>query len=132
MPVAFEERYSDVLQNIESGIVGVYLDHAELTDADALHAVEALIRVYQAEAKPQAAFEPRLPPPAQPVFEAIHAMCEWRLGRKPLLGQGQSPELPPKTVEEMIACLKHIRRSIERWNKRGGQRGYLDSVSQYV
>jgi hypothetical protein len=40
--------------------------------------------------------------------------------------------LPPKTVEEMIACLKFIRRSIERWNKRGGQRGYLDFVSQYV
>jgi hypothetical protein len=132
MPDAFEEKYLDVLQNIETGIVGVYLDHPELTDAEALHAVEALIRAYQAEAKPQTPFTPHLSPQAQPVFEAVQAMCDWRLGRKPLLGEGKSPELPSKTVEEMIACLKHIRRSIERWNKRGGQRGYLDFVKQYV
>lgn len=132
MPSPFEEQYLDVLQNIESGIVSVYLDHAELTDAEALQAVEALIRTYQAEAKAAAPAAPRLSPAAQPIYEAVRAMCEWRLGRKPLLGQGQSPELPPKTVEEMLACLKHIRRSIERWTKRGGIRGYLDFVSQYV
>ena len=127
-----EDQYLDVLQNIETGIVGVYLDHAELTDAEALKAVEALIRAYQAEAKQTAPPPLHLPPLATAVFESVKAMCEWRLGRQPLLGHGQSPDLPAKTLDEMVACLKRIRRSIERWDKRGGNRGYLDFVKQYV
>ena len=62
-------------------------------------------------------------------------MCEWRLGRvKPtglqarLLGMG----VKPISLEDMVACLKRIRRSIERWNKEGGRRGYYEFVKEYV
>jgi hypothetical protein len=41
----FEERYGDVLQNIEFGIVQVYREHREMTDWHAESAVEALIRI---------------------------------------------------------------------------------------
>jgi O6-methylguanine-DNA--protein-cysteine methyltransferase len=39
----FEEKYLDVLQNIEFGIVSVYREHPEMLDWDAFKAVEALI-----------------------------------------------------------------------------------------
>jgi hypothetical protein len=76
----FEERYEDVLQNIEFGVLRVYRDHPELTDWDALHAVEALLRVYQAEVKNRQAVLSPLTPLAQKVYDSVKPMCEWRLG----------------------------------------------------
>jgi len=39
---------------------------------------------------------------------------------------------PPKTLDEIIACLQRILRSIELWQRERGQRGYYDFVSQFV
>lgn len=43
---------------------------------------------------------------------------------------GRAPE--PKRVDEIVLCLKRIRKSVNRWNKSGGQRGYLSFIVQYV
>ena len=40
--------------------------------------------------------------------------------------------LQPITVEEIIACLKRIRKSVEGWYKRGGRRGYYEFIQQFV
>ncbi len=87
-----EEQYEDVLQNIEFGIIRVYREHQDMTDWQALDAVQALIRTYQAEAKNQAAPTHRLQPLAQAVYDSAHAMCEWRLGRtQPELSHDEPP-----------------------------------------
>ena len=44
-----EDEFLDVLQNIEAALVSVYKAHSEMTDYDAQAAVNALIRLYQAE-----------------------------------------------------------------------------------
>jgi len=31
-----------------------------------------------------------------------------------------------------MACLRRIRKSVERWNKRGGQQGYVTFVNQFI
>lgn len=36
------------------------------------------------------------------------------------------------TAEVILACLRKIRRSVERWNKRGGAQGYLQFAQEYV
>ena len=36
------------------------------------------------------------------------------------------------TPAEMAACLKRIRKSVDRWNKESGPRGYLNFVRQYI
>jgi hypothetical protein len=135
MPEAFEDKYLDVLQNIESSIVEVYREHPEMTDWDALNAIQALIRFYQAQARKRSAIQPSLSPLAQATFEAVRGMCEWRLGRthvEVIDGRATDLETTPKTLDEIVACLKRIRGSIEMWNKEGGRRGYLDFVSQFV
>lgn len=38
----------------------------------------------------------------------------------------------PLALDEIIACLKRIRKSIEHWNRRGGRQGYLNFASQFV
>jgi len=77
----FEEKYLDVLQNIEFGIVTVYRQHAEMVDWDALKAIETLIREYQAELTGHPAPAVDLKPVAQEVYDSVKTMCEWRLGR---------------------------------------------------
>jgi hypothetical protein len=122
----FEERYMDVLQNLEFGIVQVARRHPEMTDWEALTAVELLMQVYRAEAAGREARRPELAP--------VESMCEWRLGRGSFVNdEGEPVEIPvdPITAEEMYTCLKRIRRSIRKWTKRGGRQGYLTYIDQF-
>jgi hypothetical protein len=77
----FEEKYLDVLQNIEANIVSVYREHPEMVDWDALKIIETLIREYQAEQTDHPVPDVDLKPLPQEVYVAVKAMCEWRLGR---------------------------------------------------
>jgi hypothetical protein len=140
----FEEKYLDVLQNIEFGIVSVYRQHPEMLDWDALKAVETLIREYQAEQADRPVPEVDLKPLPQQVYESVKAMCEWRLGRSQAKEEEKKSffklrskkpaelSIEPKTTEEIVLCLKRIRKSIERWNKRSGRQGYLDFISEFI
>jgi hypothetical protein len=38
----------------------------------------------------------------------------------------------PKTLDEIVACLKKLHNSARKWNKSGGRRGYLDFVVKYI
>jgi hypothetical protein len=133
---SFEERYEDVLQNIEFGIVQVYRLRPELTDWEVLTAVEALIRVYQAEARGRQLASPSLQSLAQEVYDSVKPMCQWRLGREtPFLdeeGEPQDISPEPVTLDEIVACLKRVRKSINRWSRRGGRQGYLAFVEQFI
>jgi len=129
-----EERYEDVLQNIEFGIIQVYRQHPELTDWDALNAVESLIRGYQAESKGRQVGPPALFPLAQQVRESVWGLCEIRLGRNTFHDAGGEPVdmgMEPIALEELIACLKRIRKSINRWTREGGRQGYLSFVDGF-
>ena len=135
MPGRPEEQFMDVLQNIESALVSVYKAHADMTDYDAQAAVNALARAYHAEARKSAPPAIKLSPLTQEAYDSVRAMCEWRLGRTRatgLFGRLRGLGVEPLTLEDMIDCLKRIRRSIERWNKEGGWRGYYEFVKEYV
>ncbi len=130
----FEEQYQDVLQNIEIALVQAYRAYLDLTDLEALDGIQALVRTYQAEAQSHKPPCLKLRPLAEEAYTNIKLVCDWRLGRATILNmEGQAPELPdPKTLDEIILCLKRIRRSIELWNKQSGRRGYFNFVSQFV
>ncbi len=129
------EKYLDVLQNIEVGIVSTYEENPGLTDTGTMYAVETLIKVYSGELRGREVALPQFKPEEQAVYSATKAMCEWRLGRavmKDDKGKEMKVDMEPLTVEEIIACLKRIRKSIETWYKRGGRRGYYEFVKQYI
>ena len=131
----FEDQYLDVLHNIESGILMVYRKQPELADFDVENALNALIRQYNAEMKGRSASPAQLNPLAQAVYDSVRIMCEWRLGRGEIghTEDGASlPQPPPIQTDEIIACLKRIRKSVQRWNKEGGRRGYLTFVQEYI
>ena len=57
-------------------------------------------------------------------------MCEWRLGNSSGLAQEGPIEGIP--VAELVPCLRTIQKSIPRWSRQGGRKGYLDFISRYV
>jgi len=131
----FEEEYEDVLQNIEFGIVRVYHAQPTLLDVDVDHALEGLVRAYQAEQRGRAAPALRLSLPAQAVYDSVRPMCEWRLGREPLYTEaGKKLDVGPEplTLDEIVACLKRVRKSVAFWTKERGRQGYLSFVSQFI
>jgi len=131
----FEKRYEDVLQNIEFGIIRVYREHPEMTDWDALDAVQALIRTYQAEVRGRQATPPVLHSLSQEAYDAVRTMCEWRLGRTEVVDKEGAPldlAMQPVPLDEMVACLKRIRKSINFWRRNGGRQGYLTYVSHFI
>jgi hypothetical protein len=128
MEQPFEEKYQDVLQNIEMGIVTVYRDHRELTDYQVDSALEALGRTYLRNT-------PILPKNelAKAVYQAMKSMCDWRLGGEAVVDEEDQPmNMDPLSVDEILACLKRLRKSVSMWNKQGGTRGYLDYISNFM
>lgn len=117
----FEEQYESVLMNIELAVMNVYLDHPRLLDAQVDTALGALISRYKAEALGRDVGLPQLPGPSMLVFASVRDTTELMLGR---------PEQVMDTisVQEVVACLQRIRKSVGFWSKRSGKQGYLDFV----
>ena len=130
-----EKDYLDVLQNIEFAIVSVHQRQPALVDFDVDAALSALMATYQARAVGREARPVRLNERAQQVYEMVQAMCDWRLGDEALLStdmKSRGPRPEPVSVDVIVACLKRIRKSVEKWNKQGGRQGYLTFVERFV
>ena len=131
--MTFEDQYLDVLQNIEFAIISVYREQpgfAGLGRPAGHRGIARSATVQRLAARPRTPVT--LPETEAQLFARVQEFCELRLGRG---GLGMAPERLPaqdKTVEEIVACLRRIRKSVERWNKRGGQQGYVTFVSQFI
>ena len=138
MSTPFEEQYQDVLQNIEFAIVDTYRERPEeISDWSVESALEGLIRAYGAEQSGRTVRPARLSEAEQAIYDRVKGICEWRLGREQVLAEGEEKvamlqEIEPKTLDEIVACLKRVRTSVKRWHKSGGRRGYLDFISMYI
>lgn len=130
-----EDKYLDVLQNLEFGIILVYRKDRKLLDYDALEAVDGLVRIYAAEERGYTPPSLKLSQRAQRVFDSVKAMCEWRLGREKFPGDAEGLdelESTPRKVSEIVLCLRRISKSIRFWTKQAGRQGYLNYVNQYL
>ena len=129
--MAFEDKYLDVLQNIEFAIVSVYNENNDLNDYEVMSALDALINHYRMEFQGHISKEYQFPPKETLVIHRVQEMCEYRLGRNDL-GKIGTDDMGVKTVEEIVSCLRKIRKSVERWSKQGGKQGYLQFVKDYI
>ena len=130
-----EEEYLDVLQNIEFAIVSVYRSEQALSDYDVNKILNVLISGYQAELSSRGFNKPNLSPLQEQLYKSVEHMCEWRLGREAIDKEERRLQMEkpdPLSVEEIITCLKRIRKSVETWNKQGGRKGYLQYIDQFL
>ncbi len=131
----FEDQYLDVLQNIEFAIVTVFRQNPGLTDYDVDNVLNILIRTYRSQQQNREFGQPVMKPQVEQLYKGVRQMCEWRLGREKLVGDTRKSKGPSPTLisfDEIIACLKRIRKSVDLWNKQGGTRGYLQYIEQFV
>jgi len=128
----FEEKYEDVLQNLEAPIVEAYRETPALLDYNVMRALQAAIDEYKAEQRQRAPKPVGLDARDKVVYEGVRQVCEWRLGRVPAKPEKPSETPPPTSIEEMILCLKRIHASVEFWNKQQGRQGYLNYVSNFM
>jgi hypothetical protein len=133
--VRVEEQYPDVCQNIEFGIVMAYRDCPGLADANVMRALEALIDAYVAEKIGRPPRTTGLSKDEELILGNMRSMCEWRLGRKPLTRGNEGEEFSPsqpQTVDVILLCLKRILKSVKKWNREYGMRGYLSFIVRFV
>ncbi|MGH8610778.1 MAG: hypothetical protein ACREYF_01710 [Gammaproteobacteria bacterium] len=135
LTVGWDEKHLDVLQNIELAIVSVFSEHADLRDREVMHALDAAVAHYRAVGRGHVPTPDRITGQAAEVLDHIYATCEYRLDRGSLEPVEAEQRLPPgteKTTEEILFCLRKIRKSVERWSNQAGPQGYLQFVRQYV
>jgi hypothetical protein len=69
------------------------------------------------------------------VYVRVKAMCDLRLGKESLSGaEGEDVDIPMGTVtpDEIVACLKRIQKSVQKWTKQAGRQGYLEFVDGFI
>ncbi len=131
----FEDKYLDILQNIEFAIINVYRNEQALSDYDVSKIVNVLISGYQAELSKRDFSEPNLSPLQEQLYRNVKHICGWRLGREAIDKKEKHLQMKQSisvSVEEIIACLKRIRKSVETCNKQGGRKGYLQYIDQFL
>lgn len=131
----FEEKYNDTLRSMELTLVQQYRLMENLTDWEVKTAVNNLIRHYTAEARRRQPPQLNQDALTQLVFDRLRTTCAGWLGREALMDEhGGVATLSDNALkgDEVIACLKRIRRSIEMWQKEGGRRGYFEFIDQFL
>ena len=126
------EKYLPVLQSIEIPIFATYQQLPDLTDHQVDKVLEALERGYKAEQRDRKPPRLRLSEVEEALYHRIRQRLEWYMGRADLSDDetGTMGPMPaPLTVEETIACVKRIRRSIKLWTKDYGRQGYLNYIT---
>ena len=140
--MSFEDKYLDVLHNIESTIVMYYREHPDLIDADTEAALESVIKYYNTSSQGFKGFSSSSQQPtgnSAGLVEALKLVCDWHLGREalPVTDEKGNPALANLdieilTVSKMVACLKRIKSSVKLWTKKGGRKGYLNFIQQHI
>ena len=131
---SFEDEYLDVLQNIEMAIVSVYRENLDLTDYDVDKVFNLVWTEYRDQKTGRKTPLPCLNPNAQMVYDRVKEVCEWRLGRANISAnhKAEGVKSEPISVDEILDCLKRIRKSVAMWTKEGGRQGYLYFIDNNI
>ncbi len=130
--MGIREKHPDVLQNIECAIGVVYGEYPRINDYRVMSALDAVIASYRAEFRSHRQKECALDHEERLIHDRVKAICECRMGRGEDAAILQELSVPPVSLDEMLSCLKRIRKSVEFWNGELGPQGYLGFVSRFV
>jgi hypothetical protein len=123
----FEQQYFDVLRLIEQTIHAEHTSNPSLADFQVAKVLESLERTYSAEKKMRPAPALKLNEQETRLFEALQQTLGLYLGRNPDIQLEVEDRL---TVDEMIACIKRIERSVHLMRDKGRQ-GYLHFIANF-
>jgi hypothetical protein len=120
------QDHLDVLQNIESCIAAVWRKQPDLTNYGVARAYDAAIAHYRAVERGQTPKPANLTGADARIFDAVQQACELRLG-----GENKD-NLAPVSAEDLVACLRKLRKSVDLWTEQGGRQGYLKFIEKFL
>lgn len=134
MPDDFTEQYQNILHSIEEIVVKIYREHPDLADFQVDKVFSELTREYAAAARNRTPPRLRLSGLQEVLYPQVKKICDFYLGGAKAYDAetGEEMEIPiAYTHDEIIACLKRLRRSINLWTQDFGRQGYLNYVTQF-
>jgi hypothetical protein len=117
-----EDKYLDILQNIEFIIHKIYIEQGNITDKNVETALDYLIEMGKAQMDLPSKFLTKLPPNVQNIVDAIDAILEMR-------------EAFTKNKEQLMDRLKCIYRILDSVRTHYDPKddcSYLDFIGQFV
>ena len=127
MMTDFEQQYFDILHAIEQTIHNTHVQIPTLVDFQVNKVLEGLERTYTAEKRLRPAPNLRLNPEEKGLYDALWKVCGLYLGRDTEVPLGTAQTI---TLDEMIACVKRIQRSVHLMRDKGRQ-GYLTFIADF-
>ncbi len=116
----------DVLQNIEACVAQVWRKHPEMTNYAVARAYDAAIAHYRMVERSQTPKPPNVTGVDAEIFAGVQAACDMRLAGLP------AEDMPPICAEDLLACLRKLRKSVDLWTEQGGRQGYLKLIEKFV
>jgi hypothetical protein len=118
------DDYQAVLQNIEAVVVNAWRSDPTINNYTVIRAYEAAIAEYGAIARQHT------PKPDAVIFEDVRKICEWRLGHTAISGSDE--KITPIPIEDLVACLRKLRKSVDHWTRARGRSGYLEYIEEFL
>ncbi|MEO8209358.1 MAG: hypothetical protein ABI840_02265 [bacterium] len=130
--MSIENKYLDVLQNLEFAIQSVYKTQKDLTDYEVLFAIESLIEFYTAQERKREPRDFKLSENSIKVFAELKSISDFRIGKRKLIEDDVEVNIDFILISELLNCLKKIKNSLNKWTKIYGRQGYLNFVKNYM
>lgn len=121
------------LKDIESSVTKYFSERPDMADAHVDRVYEMLIRAYKAAARGDGTKLPlhQMGEIERELYARVEVVCEWHLGKAKAPWNGAKRAAVTRTPDEVVACLKHLRRSVKFWTKESGRQGYLNYIKPY-
>ena len=126
------KRHLDVLQNIECVIGLVYGEYPRISDYRVMSALDAVIASYRAEYRGYRPKDCSLDGEERLIHDRERAICEWRMGRAEGPLDLHALSVAPTSLDDLLSCLRKIRKSVDFWNGKLGPQGYLGFMTQFL
>ena len=130
-----EEEFENLMLNIDIQVVSISSKMPELSDFGVDKVFNAFLSKYKALWKGREPKEVSFGSPENELYLLIKDMCDFFTGDSETWGEGEYLiELDTEKVsyETMIAVFKRFRKSVKTWTKRGGSKGYIYYISQFL
>ena len=130
-----EEKFENEMLNIEMQVVSVANKNPQLTDFQVEKVYNAFVRKYKALLNGRDAKEVSLASPASDLYTLIEGFCDFFTGDSEFWGEGDFLlDINAKKLshQNMLDIFKRFRKSLRTRTKRGGSKGYIYYISQFL
>lgn len=130
-----EEEFENLMLNIEIQVVSISGQHPNLHDASVDRVYNAFLSRYKALSKGKEARKPSLKSVEEELYLLIEGICDFFTGDSEYFGEGKflvELDAEKASYENMVAIFKRLRKSLRTWTKRGGSKGYIYYITQFL